>query len=139
MWADLAINYPLVSWPFYLALYFVELVSIVVFFRPQLHRAWGIALILFHFGTLLFMDIVFGRHVIVNGLLFVMSPFALGRHSVHQQFESVPLLGAFYSMIRNPRLVRPRVKAKPPQSSGVVDPVPAPSFNVQSATEHIQA
>jgi hypothetical protein len=113
MWAEFAIGYPVLSWPFYLGLYFAEIVSLLVFFRPQLHRAWGVALIMFHFGTLLLMDIVFGKHVLINGMLFVMSPFALGRHSLHQQIGSIPFLGAVYALIRNPKLVDPLLKPKP--------------------------
>ena len=113
MWAEFAVGYPVLSWPFFLGLYYAEIVSLLIFFRPQLHRAWGVALILFHFGTLLFMDIVFGKHVLINGMLFVMSPFALGRFSVHQQLASVPFLGAVYSMIRHPKLQEPRLRHKP--------------------------
>jgi hypothetical protein len=108
LWGEFAVEYPLLSWPFYAGLYFVEIVSIFVFFRPQLHRTWGIVLIAFHFGTLLFMDIIFPKHVLINGLLFVMSPFALGAYSHHQLFEKVPFLGSIYSLVRNPRFDRAR-------------------------------
>jgi hypothetical protein len=58
------------------------------------------------------MDIVFERHVLINGMLFVLSPFALGRASIHEQLESIPLLGTIYAVIRRPRLERapPRTK-----------------------------
>jgi hypothetical protein len=104
MWANFAIDHPVLSWPFYLGLYFVELVSLAVFFRPQLHRIWGMTLILFHVGTLLFMDIIFGQHILINGMLFLLSPFALGRASINAQLESVPVLGTIYAVIRHPRL-----------------------------------
>ena len=113
MWGELAVGYPLLSWPFYLGLYFAEIVSIFVFFRPQLHRLWGVVLIAFHFGTLLFMDIVFGKHVLINGMLFVMSPFALGQHSLHSQLLSIPVLGDLYALIRNPKLLSTWLKLRP--------------------------
>jgi hypothetical protein len=93
MWGSVIIEHPLLGWPIYLALYFVELVSVLVFFRPSLHRIWGMVLIMFHLGTLLFMDIVFSQHVLINAMLFVMSPFALGQYSWRTQIISVPLLG----------------------------------------------
>jgi len=43
-------------------------------------------------------------------MLFVMSPFALGRHSLHQQIGSIPFLGAVYSLILNPKLDDPLLK-----------------------------
>lgn len=93
MWAAAVINYPALGWPMYLGLYFVELVSILVFFRPQLYRFWGIVLIVFHFGTLLFMDITFPLHVLINAMLFVLSPFALRYSGWRAQFEAIPAVG----------------------------------------------
>jgi hypothetical protein len=123
MWGEFAINHPLLGWPFYLGLYFAEIVSLLVFFRPQLHRAWGMVLIMFHFGTLLFMDIVFGKHVLINGMLFVMSPFALGKYSLQQQLENVPVLGCVYALIRNPKL---RSSRRQPTTAGKQEhPVPS--------------
>lgn len=99
LWGSFILDHPLLGWPFYAGLYFVELVSVLVFFRPNLHRTWGIVLIAFHFGTLLFMDIVFSRHILINGLLFVMSPFALGEHAWRHQIVAVPVFGRLAAMI----------------------------------------
>jgi len=93
MWAGVIIDYPILGWPLYLALYFVELVAIVVAFRPVLHRIWGFILIGFHFGTLTFMDIPFSHHVLINGLLFVMSPFAPEKFEWREAVRAIPLLG----------------------------------------------
>jgi hypothetical protein len=116
MWGELAVGYPLLSWPFYLGLYFAEIVSLLVFFRPQLHRFWGVTLIMFHFGTLLFMDIVFGKHVLINGMLFVMSPFALGRFSFHYRLVSIPVLGDAYSLFVNRTLRSSLIEPRPSAS-----------------------
>lgn len=134
MWADFAIDYPWLSWPFYLGLYFVELVSIVVFFRPQLHRAWGMVLIMFHFGTLLFMDITFPKHVLINGMLFVMSPFALGAHLVHHQLENVPVLGWLYRPIRSLLVTKPKSVPMPESAMAhqLASPVPLVTSMTQS-------
>jgi hypothetical protein len=50
-------------------------------------------LIAFHFGTLLFLDIVFPLHVLINALLFVMSPVAPGGANWRAMFAAVPVLG----------------------------------------------
>jgi hypothetical protein len=124
MWAAPVLEYPLLGWGFYTGLYFIELVSVLVFFRPQLHRSWGLLLISFHFGTLLFMDITFASHVLINGMLFVMSPFALGKHRLQDQLIAVPVFG---------RLVRPflreyaRSKPKPRAPEQEQGGVPAKS------------
>jgi hypothetical protein len=108
MWGSFVIENPLLGWPFYLGLYFAELVSVLVFFRPSLHRIWGMILILFHIGTLLFMDIAFQQHVLINALLFVMSPFALGQHSWRTQIASVPILGRLMRLRSKPKLPAPQ-------------------------------
>ena len=59
VWAPFIIENYWIGWPLYLGLYYVELVSIMIFLRPELHRIWGVFLIAFHFGTFLFMEITF--------------------------------------------------------------------------------
>lgn len=125
MWGSLAIEHPLLSWPFFLGLYFAEIVSLAVFFRPQLHRTWGMILIMFHFGTLLFMDIVFGKHVLINGMLFVMSPFALGWFAWREQVLSIPILGHIAKLFLPAKIEQQPAKAKPASPHPVQDPVPS--------------
>jgi hypothetical protein len=78
---------------------------------------------MFHFGTLLFMDIVFAKHVLINGMLFVMSPFALGRFSFHYQLVSIPVLGDAYSLFVNrtlrSSLLKPRHSTAPHRETSV--------------------
>ena len=93
MWAEVIINRPILGWPMYLGLYYVELVAIYILFRPSLHRIWGALLIAFHFGTLTFMDIVFPYHVLINGLLFIMSPFHPKTFDLRQTLRAVPFFG----------------------------------------------
>lgn len=93
MWAEPVIMFPFLGWPIFLGLYFVEVVSIAVFFRPVLHRTWGMLLIGFHFGTLLFMDITFSQHILINALLFVMSPFAPKETDWRAVLAAVPMVG----------------------------------------------
>ncbi len=64
------INQPLLGWPLFLGLYYCEVASLFVIFRPRLHMIWGVVLIAFHFGTLAFMDITFGPHVLLKWATF---------------------------------------------------------------------
>ena len=93
MWGGLIIDMPLLGWPLYLGINFVEVVSIAIFFRPVLHRAWGVLLIVFHFGTLLFLDIEFPLHILIKALFFVRSPFALNEPNWRSMLAAVPFVG----------------------------------------------
>jgi hypothetical protein len=93
LWAGIVIDRPILGWPMYLGLYYVELFAIVIAFRPALIRVWGVILILFHFGTLLFMDIVFPTHVLINAMLFVLSPFAAPEAGWRSMLAALPLMG----------------------------------------------
>lgn len=96
LWGGLIIDYPILGWPMYMMLYYVEIVAIFIAFRPELLKVWGAILIAFHFGTMAFMDIVFPHHILINGMLFVLSPFALNV-SLRDALRAVPLLGLFVS------------------------------------------
>jgi len=98
MWAGVIIDMPLLGWPPYLGLYFIEVFSIAVFFRPSLHRVWGVILIGFHFGTLLFLDIVFPLHILINALFFVMSPFAPNDPGWRSMLAAVPVFGGLFRL-----------------------------------------
>jgi hypothetical protein len=39
MWAEPVVMFPLIGWPLFMGLYFIEVVSIAVLFLPVLHRA----------------------------------------------------------------------------------------------------
>lgn len=95
IWAGLVTNYPMLGWPFYLSLYYIEIVAIFIFFRPSLHRVWGCLLIAFHLGTAVFMDIAFNLHVLINGMLFIASPFAPDKMDLSQMVRELPFLGRF--------------------------------------------
>ena len=41
LWAQVVIDWPVLGWPLYLGLYYVELVAIAIAFRPALIRLWG--------------------------------------------------------------------------------------------------
>ncbi|MDU8913932.1 hypothetical protein [Aestuariicoccus sp. MJ-SS9] len=93
LWAGLIIDIPILGWPLYLALYYIEFFSILVAFRPELVRVWGLLLIAFHFGTYAFLDITFPQHVLINGILFVMSPFAPSKFHWRRFVLALPIFG----------------------------------------------
>jgi hypothetical protein len=96
LWAPFIIENYWIGWPLYLGLYYIEIVSVMVFIRPDLHRVWGLFLIMFHFGTFLFMEITFSAHVLINGMLFVFSPFAPDRLSWKAMLRQLPILGFLF-------------------------------------------
>lgn len=93
IWAPFIIENYWIGWPLYLGLYYIELVAIFVFLRPNLHRIWGLALIAFHLGTFLFMEITFAAHVMINAMLFVFSPFASSQIDWRATIRQLPIFG----------------------------------------------
>ena len=110
LWAAIVIQNPLLGWPLYLILYYVELFAIVALFRPRLHQLWGMLLIGFHIGTFLFMDITFPEHVLINGLLLLLSPFALGLGDWSRAMLALPLIGPALAALQRRRFpLRPAI------------------------------
>lgn len=97
--APLIIDNPVLGWPLYTGLVLLELFAIVFLFRPQLHRFVGTCLIAFHFGTYLFMEIIFPLHVLINGLLFLMSPFAPRHVTVGDMVRALPVVGGLARVV----------------------------------------
>jgi hypothetical protein len=110
LWAGLLIDHPTLGWPLYLGLYYVELVAIAIIFRPGLLQLWGVILIMFHFGTLMFMDIIFPAHVLINAMLFVLSPFALRDAGWRNMLAALPLLGILVRALTGWSAVPPRLR-----------------------------
>lgn len=94
----LAVSHTYVGWLLFLGLVYVQCASIFVLFRPHLHRAFGIALILFHFGTVWLMNITFHYRIVFVGLFLVFSPLAPPRLSLSSTLRSLPLLGVLFSL-----------------------------------------
>jgi predicted DCC family thiol-disulfide oxidoreductase YuxK len=78
---------------------YIQLFSLFVLFRPNLHKPYGVMLILFHFGTFLLMHILFSVHIIIWGLFFVMSPMAPRRFSLLATLQSLPVFGLLFRLI----------------------------------------
>jgi len=100
LWAPLIIHNPLLGWPLYLGLYYVEFFAILTLFRPRLHKIWGLLMIAFHIGTFLFLEITFPEHVLINGLFLVLSPFALGLTDWRRALGALPIIGLPFRPVR---------------------------------------
>jgi hypothetical protein len=90
---DFVITNYWLSYPMFLVLIFMQLTAVFVALRPRLHIIWGYALIVFHIGTWLLMEIYFPVHVLLLGLLFVMSPFRPQRWTLREVLCDLPVLG----------------------------------------------
>jgi hypothetical protein len=76
---------------------YAELAALLIVFRPQLHRVFGAALILFHLVTALTLAPSFSLNVLALGIFFVLSPFHPEGLKKNQIFFSLPLLGKLFS------------------------------------------
>ena len=92
--ADLFIQHLWLAWPAHLLVIYVELFALVAVFRPELHRLWGVLLIVFHLLVWLLLGVSFAFQPALLGLLFVFSPFApRPQPRVAQTFRQLPMLG----------------------------------------------
>jgi hypothetical protein len=97
--ADFVIDNYWLSWPMFLGLIYLQLVAICIAFRPRLHMIWGYALVGFHTGTWLLMEIAFPTHVIFLLLFFVMSPFRPQHWTVRDVLGDLPVFGVVFRRI----------------------------------------
>ena len=73
--AEWLVNHVWIGWPLFLGAIYLEAFSVLIAFRPALHRWWGDGLILLHLGIGLGMDIWFVPAMFLLALLLVNSPF----------------------------------------------------------------
>jgi hypothetical protein len=88
-------NY-LLAWPFFLGSVYLMLFSLNAAFKPSLHRLWGIALILFHISNYLTINIGFGAHILLNAILFILSPFTPPNLTIKQTLSDIPVFGILF-------------------------------------------
>jgi hypothetical protein len=84
------VHHEIIGWALYIGTMYLEGASVLIAFRPRLHRVWGIGLILFHFATQLTMGFSFTENVVLVGLLFVCSPFVPEKVSVKEALCDLP-------------------------------------------------
>jgi hypothetical protein len=95
----MVVQYPLLGWPLHIGVIYFELFSIVIAFRPGLHRLWGLLLIAFHIGTILILSFSFTVNILLLALLFVMSPFHPRNQTRQQLLLQLPLFGDLHRLI----------------------------------------
>lgn len=89
---DFFVRNETIGWALFLGTIGLEAFSILIAFRPRLHRLWGLGLILFHVGTQLAMGFTFGQSIVVLALFLVCSPFAPDRFEIRETFWDLPVL-----------------------------------------------
>ena len=98
--ADVFINNPWLAWPCFMVVIYIQMVSVLIAFRPALHVAWGYLLILFHFDTWLLMEIPFPLHVLFLVLFFVLSPFRPESAKISAMVHDLPIFSGVVTMAK---------------------------------------
>ena len=93
MMGSFIVEHPLVGWPMYLGIIYVQLFAFVAAFRPSLHRLWGGALICFHLGSYFTMSINFPQNILLLVLFFISSPFSPQSYHLSTILGDLPLIG----------------------------------------------
>ncbi|MGE3972347.1 MAG: hypothetical protein AB7E78_13450, partial [Porticoccaceae bacterium] len=94
--------------PIFLALIYIQVVSVIVAFRPRLHLVWGYLQIGFHLGTWLLMEIIFNEHILLLLILLVLSPQRPAFRRFSEFLEDLPFLGRVWSRPRTLRELAPQ-------------------------------
>ena len=87
---EIVVRNEIVGWALFNATMYLEGASVLIAFRPRLHRPWGFGLILVHMGTQLTMGFTFPENILLVGLLLVCSPIAPDRMSINEAVLDLP-------------------------------------------------
>lgn len=98
---------PLLSQFVFLGAVYLQFFALLAFFRPALHRPFGLGLIAFHFGTDYLLNIHFYPHLVYLGIFLVFSPFAQGRLSLTGFIKSLPVFGVPFQIAGAYRRTKP--------------------------------
>ncbi|MBR9914089.1 MAG: hypothetical protein GYB32_04570 [Algicola sp.] len=88
------IEHYIIGWILYIVVIYLELFSIAIFFKPNLYKIWGLAIIAMHAGLALVMDVNNYVAVLVLVFLLVLSPFNKST-SIKDTIKSLPILDGF--------------------------------------------
>lgn len=72
---DWFIEHYILGWVLYLFVIYLELFSIVIFFKPNLYKIWGVGLILLHVGLGVVLGVNNYMAPFAIGILLILSPF----------------------------------------------------------------
>lgn len=73
---------------FHLSGYLIEFFSLFILFKINLHRIWGLVLILFHLAIALTIGPDFSIHILTIGLFLLFSPFGAQRYDLWEDLKS---------------------------------------------------
>ena len=121
------VHTPLVGWLLFVGTMYLEASSLLIAFRPRLHRVWGLGLIVFHLGTQLAMGFTFRANVLLLGLLFVCSPTAPSPVRVRDAALDLPGVHLVAGIVRRRRLSRSGRAAPGSPDPGRPEAAPAPA------------
>jgi Ni/Fe-hydrogenase subunit HybB-like protein len=84
---------------------YLEFFSVLIAFRPALHRMWAVALIGMHLSIYFATTIMFSWQMLVVGLLLASSPFAPERTRPLTMLRALPVIGDLYAWwhLKSPR------------------------------------
>jgi hypothetical protein len=111
---EFLIRTPAVGWVLFVGTMYLEATSLLIAFRPRLHRVWGIGLLVFHLGTQLAMGFTFRANVLLLALLFVCSPTAPTPVAVRAALLDLPGVHLVGGLLGRRRLSRRRPGLRPP-------------------------
>ena len=94
VFGDLLGHFPLLGWPVYLLVLYIEVFALFAIARPALLPVFGAFLMVFHIGIWFFMGIQFPWQPLQALLLLVWSPFRPAVLRPREVAEQLPLLGS---------------------------------------------
>ena len=94
---DFLVHHPIYGAIMMLSTLYFELFAVLIFFRPSIHRLWGVLLAFMHLGIYLCMNINFGHSVLALAVLLMSSPFDQGKFNFKKALYELPLFGSIIS------------------------------------------
>ena len=101
------IQHPWVGWFFFVGATYLMFFAIWASFRFSIQRLWGIALILYHVGVYLTMNIGFSAHILLIAILFLNSPFREANTTWRTILFDLPLFGWIVKLYSNKNKAEP--------------------------------
>ena len=91
---DWFIEHYFIGWVLYLLVIYFELFSIVVFFKSNLYKIWGVGLIMLHVGLGVILGVNNYMAPFAIGVLLILSPFQK-ETSFKEMWLNVPIIDCF--------------------------------------------
>ncbi len=97
-YSGIVISNSILSWIAYLGTIYIEVVAVLVAFKPSLHKIWAFIFIFMHVGILLVIGIPFFESLFVLCIIVLNSPFS-GSLQLGKMFSDLPIFGYFLKKI----------------------------------------